>query len=544
MYKSPLHIFDNSGNPEDFITDINDLKRLRQKLLAEFSISGQTQIVLGGKHYSKDDIIKTIDILMMTSDLDLHLFVYKHKNLLLFLEDELETLSPSLISNIEAPQDLHEKLEKVLFECFTEKITKALSGFDFERAELLFNYAPELSGNSKELFFESIGRKLAYYFDLVKETRDNRLHEIPEALPFIANEQFAKFINILPADFENDVYDLVSAIVNLIVAYSRMEGCSRKFVYETSLTLTRIWCEKKLMDLIRSNHRYFSTFKSSEFTTNDGENEEGEHPPDEESTETVVSTSNRQRSKNTPIVFFILFVVVGWIFVFSLEGPRGGEGGDQPTTLVYTGKPEAYKSSREYWEFYFYRQRVIDFGSDAPVNKGDEFKLAHDKLINGKSPFCNILKDTAYDTNDTNLQRVMVENRSGRDLIIFTFDTARARASFLMDGNAVTMQLAEGKNLCLCFGNNLIEGNVQEESSDILSRVMNDVYFGNIKTDAIRILKSDFTLRILKQETGKNTPLPLLKITEDFFALEEIKTKNLILQRKSVDSTQTYAPVK
>ena len=532
MYQSPLHIFDSPALSIDFAADMNDLKRLRQKLMAEFALTGQTQIELGGKTFRRDDIIKSIDILMVTPDLDLHIFIYSQKNLLRFLEDEMETLSPALISNIEAPPQLTEKLDFVLFESFSEKMARALSACDFGRAELLFNYAPNLNDQRRDLFYDVIGKKLLYYIEYVQVTAESRRHEVPEALAFLATEDFARFLNILPNDFEYDVYDLVSTVVNMVVGYSRIEGCDRHFVYEVSLILTRIWCDQKLMDLIRNNHRYFSTFKAIEppvISSSENNDERGK----EEDVEGVVpqlSSQSKGKSQNVIIVVFIFLVITGWLVTFSYERPSADVNNEKGNDIVYprseTHLPE---QAARFFEFYQYRKRVLDFGSDAPVNKEDIYEITPDDTMNGHSPMRHIFKIQDYVPSDSIEIEVIVVNHTGRHLIVFAFDSFTVRSFFFKDGSADTLRFQKGQKLCLYFGNKLMESHEVSDNTDFSERVMNEVYFADIKNDALNILKKDYTLILAQNKQDKKAKLARLEFTKLFFEKDEIPTIDFLL---------------
>jgi hypothetical protein len=63
-YQSPLHILDSLHITPDELTP-EGITRLRKKLLAEFSLTSDITIEVNGQSYTKDEILKVIDQLII-----------------------------------------------------------------------------------------------------------------------------------------------------------------------------------------------------------------------------------------------------------------------------------------------------------------------------------------------------------------------------------------------------------------------------------------------------------------------------------------------
>lgn len=262
-YISPLHIIKGIANDASFEINDANLIRLRKKLLAELSLSGETTITVNKKSYSKDEIIKTIDQLLGNPDLELHEFIFKHAFLLRYLEDDSMMLSPQSYLGIDIPESVRPKLDGVMYERIIIQFKKGISSRAFTHAQNALGLMEPLPVHLRELCYEEAHKSLHTLNTFLYEMEVNMTSQNKNDIKFLGYESFASFVNALPIEFDDVKYDLINRAINIVVGYHKLSVHDRDLIEDISTVLTKINCEEEQASLIKSNHRIFTSKRSS-----------------------------------------------------------------------------------------------------------------------------------------------------------------------------------------------------------------------------------------------------------------------------------------
>lgn len=263
-YQSPLHIINGLATEAYFqINDVN-LIRLRKQLLAELNLSGETTITVNKKSYSKDEIIKTIDVLLNNPNLDLHEFIFNNTFLLKYLEDENLTLDTNLYSCVHTPETIKEKLENVLYGRFIIQFKKGISTRNFLQAEGAIVLIKTLSENYKNECYEEVHKSLNTFSNYLLEISSSISAFHKKDFMFLTYQSLAIFLNSLPEDFDEIKNDITVNIINIVVNYHHLEKYDDNVTKGISRMLILIDCEEENAALIRRNHKVFTNTGTTE----------------------------------------------------------------------------------------------------------------------------------------------------------------------------------------------------------------------------------------------------------------------------------------
>ncbi len=479
----------------------------------------------GGYEYSRDDIIKTFDELIETSELDMHLYIYSNPALLEFLENEQSQVPDNLFNNA-GPEQEFSALNGHVAEAFRERIKKTISKRDFLAAMNLYSHLPLWKYFDPTVVNETIHHQLRVLTEEMEELSENEAEKAPEKFSFLYKLDLANFLNRLSRDLEGAIDSLVSSIINLLVRYSRQSDINRNYLYKSSVMLTNVKCRQDLMDLIRRNHRVFSV----RWVTGSGS-----------------KGSDASSSGSSSWVFYVTVSII--IAVIRIAGTCDNHSSSRyryntPTRFSYSepSNPHSDISSLKFyrsWQNSVHTFSLTNTHSIVPISE----------ILSGQSPFKTCFKtNPLYLAESDSLQKVLIENNSGYDLIVFTFNNTRVWSNYFFNTVPDTLYFYPGYRLCFYFGEKLAAptggnslGNIDINS--IFGPVYSENYFEKSSKECLDILKKDYTLEKenwfipqKKARSKKKNNIPVIEFTPQFFKADSIIKKQIKLRPLQPDS--------
>jgi len=278
LNQSPLHIIRGIAE-NNFEFNKSNLERLRKKLLADLNLSGAITITIKDKAYTKDEIIKTIDILLNDIDLDVHNFIYSKPQLLNFLEKENFSLAVEKFNLIIVPEFIKERLHLLLSNKLVYHFKRAIAKRDWPTATGSLSFMQFLSDNAKDICFEKAYQSLSTFnnelyeiYVLIKKRKEYVNHGFAtsneqnviggEKFEYLSNKNLANFLNCVPENFKSLKHKIISNIINIMYYYSRQDTWDRFLISNISYMLMNIYVyDTQQAENIKYNHKIYSKIK-------------------------------------------------------------------------------------------------------------------------------------------------------------------------------------------------------------------------------------------------------------------------------------------
>jgi hypothetical protein len=266
-YKSPLHIIEGIAF-KDFEVNGPNLIRLRKQLLADLNLSGQTTIAINKKVFSKDEIIKTIDLLLNDPDLGFHEFIFANKQLLGFLENE-EYFNPfSEFQKLQPPEQHKQQFILLMEERFLIQFKRAMSKRNFVYAEETLLFIKHLPEEQRDRHYEVVNRTLISLAGFIEEVmiavKAKKNKEAEVTLRFLSDMKFSMLLNALPEDLNETINLVVNRTINFMFHYHKQKRYDRLYVSQISYMLMNVReCDGSHWDIIRNNHKVYAGLGSS-----------------------------------------------------------------------------------------------------------------------------------------------------------------------------------------------------------------------------------------------------------------------------------------
>lgn len=513
MYKSPLHILADLDADLSALSDPGFLLRLRKKLLAEFNLSDSATIDINGKAYSKDEVIKTIDVLMGNPQMPLHSFIFANKPLLDFLENDQSNVRPFDIKNIAVPEELKPMLSPLLLERIVFTVKKAFYARDFDRVTDIVTYSPELTEEDKAVFYEELNKNLVNLQEHIHSVRSAGFAHITSELSYLNKNSLAVLLNYLPSDFIDTINSLVGEIINTMVIYQQtFKKHDRKFLYYISVMLCKVQCDEELMKLIRSNH--------AAFTQNYNQRSGG-------------STESSGDFFSGRTISIAIFVIIFLVRVATCSRNTSHDShSTYSTEKMYSTIREANKANG-HSEFLAYRKHI---NSSKEQSAGNNFPLQYVQegtIDGGSNPFRYLFQRAGMDL-DEDQSMVIINNSTGHDLIIIAYNDENATGAYFYNNKQDTLLFKPTDKLCLYFGDSLVyrQGMDGIASMGVAFEPYREVRFNHHAQNALDIFNKDYVL-VLKKRTGK-TAIPKVKLAPSFFKDQRYENSTLVLEELSM----------
>ncbi len=264
-YQSPLHILDTLDIEPDQI-NTEGLNRLRKKLLAEFSLNPTVTINIKGTAYTKDQILKTIDILKETDNLVGHRYIFERKRLLNWLENPIKVTMPvqELKATIEEKQ-ADEFMLSTIETALLEKTKRSVRKRDFKATESPLSVVKMLPFYYSTQIYDCLYDELQSIIETIEAARVKpNVPEDKKIFGFVTNKDWTDLLNNLPDYFEELRDDYCRSAVNYSVVVQKND---KKWVFNISQQLIKIKCDESLVGVINDNHKiYADNYSGSSLT--------------------------------------------------------------------------------------------------------------------------------------------------------------------------------------------------------------------------------------------------------------------------------------
>jgi TonB family protein len=477
-YVSPLHLVSGMADDPAMALTPDNLVRLRKRLLAELNLSGETGITIKGNVYTKDAIIKTIDLLLKTENLELHDFIYRNPFLLSYLEDNNALIDIELYAKLIIPESIRQHYELLLSERVILQFKKGISSRKFavaERALVMMNF---MESNLRLACYEEVHRSLTAFYHFLWELKQTINRHSEREIDFLSYGSLAVFLNALPDSFSEVKRNIINTCINIVVVYNSFSNHNHALVMSISNMLLKLECEEEQSLLIRKNHKAFSAFRESPVTW---------RPPLASGQKTSPATSNLDYRA-------FLWLIVGIILVSVL-------GNLASTENSYTDEPLSVSQSFLPMEQSPVAQTISDFRerihNDISTDPKDKFTYFSDSVhpFTGQSPFKNDIFRTEGAVFKNWNKSLHLYNKTAYDLIIFCFDSLKSslKTVFLSKNDSVNLSFGNHAGFTFYFGNTLMKQKdvmaVNDEGQEI---------FTKLHAHSEEILSKDYKI-ILKQ---------------------------------------------
>lgn len=485
-YVSPLHIVAGLRDDPAIALDTDSLIRLRKRLLAELNLSGESSMTLQGKVYTKDTIIKTIDLLLQSDSLELHDFIYRHAFLLTYLEDENSLISIEHYARLIVPESLRQPLGLLLSERVILQFKKGISSRKFaiaEQALVLMNF---LETNLRLACYEEVHRSLMAFYHFLWELKKSITRHSENEIGFLTYESLAVFLNALPDSFSEVKRNIISCCISIVVIYNSFSEHNHALVMSISHMLLQLECEEEQSELIRNNHQIFSSFRESSPSW---------IPP--------LSKQKTSRATSNLDYRYFLWLIVA-IIVVSLLGnlvdPADSYEEEEFSSTQNFPVMEENKVAKTINDF---RMEILK-----QISAGPEGRLAGftDPVypFTGLSPF----KDPQFYTDSADSRNwagtLHLKNHTGYDLILFRSDSLRSelRTFFIPKDMSADLAFADDTRLIFYFGNALMT-----EQTVMYNAPKGQEFFTKLHDHTDEILIKDY--RIALKQNSKDVTLDM-----------------------------------
>ncbi len=510
MYRSPLHILEDLNTDTTELSDSKFLLRLRKKLLAEFDLSNLPTIDINGKAYSKDEVIKTIDVLLGDSQMPLHSYIFANKGLLDFLENDKSNVRAGTLKSLTVPQEIVPMLSVLMFERILSNLKRAFFARDFGVINELFSYTPNLQEEEKSNLFEELNKNILNLNEHIKNLHERGCKNFKQELDYLRNPSFVRFVNSLPEDFDGTIYLFMCKIVNTMVSYQKLNGHDRACLFHISDNIRNIKGEETLMKLIRSNHEAFQQNYSE-------------------------SSSDGMSAANIVRALFLIVVLV--VFLFNIFKNDNSSSRFRNANLSY--------ETNEYQEFRSYRNYILTFRKGGSSKKYSDPKIEMKPSMSGKSPFRIILNNGFnFAPTDTIALQLIIDNKTSHDLILFAFNGTDAKAYYFFKNKADTLKLMDFNKMALYFGDSLA-GRPSLKNSNLSVALLPswEVYFAKTTNEALKIFSEDYILELeqpvkFKRSKNKNRKpgLPVIIFEDSFFEKGKFESERVKLYSDNLNT--------
>jgi uncharacterized protein YlxW (UPF0749 family) len=506
-YQSPLNIV--KGLTADENIEINDanLIRLRKKLLAELNLSGATTIEINKKSFSRDEIIKSIDVLLNNPDLQIHEFIYNNPTILNYLEDDTINLQSIEFVTLSIPENIRHQFGLIVYERIIIQFKKAMSTRVFAHADASLAMMKALPPDAQELCYEEVHRSLSTLSNYLVEIQHTvNLHHKND-LTFLTYTSFAILLNNLPEDFNDIKYDIVNNIINLLVAYHKLKKYDIEFALSISRVLVKINCDDDQKNLIKNNHRFFI--------------------------DTVDNSSGSGISyiRYVGIGIFVLINLLRMCNSNSNSSRNYQFTSQNDNNILNIIEQQNNKYNNVNSTLKNYKNEVYSTSLSLASGKDNIVKLMFDSAhpVTGYCPFKNNAFYTrAQDFTDWD-KTINIENQTKYDVIVFAFDSIKSKliSIYIAKQKSSEIRYQNNTHFMFYFGNHLMQPNSISSNQNFK---LNELFFESAPktTD---FLNSNYLITAIKTSNSKK--INTLKLDSLFLAeaKEEYVYKKFILKK-------------
>lgn len=506
-YSSPLHILPPEELANEEATGDAFLMRLRKKLLAEYNLANEPEITINGRSYTKDTIIKTIDMLMGTPDLPLHLYIFRQPVLLAFLEGKNARFNYNdfLLGN--PPEALLPRIQALLIEQALALYKKSVQARDFTDAQFALLLLKQMPGYQTEDYFQVIFSSLENIRDQVNSERAGDLVASARNLVFLKMHAFSLVINQLSEDFIDTINSLLGDIINYMVAYQKTAGSDKAFLYSVSTTLTKINCDPELKDLIERNHKVFSNnYLGAADAGGSGKRGTGE----------------LSAGRIIYIVAVILVFGARIFFTCDRSSNHNYDFKSYAAPLKIT-EPTVDEKLKEIRDHSIYKEERLAMAGLYDSTRGLSFE--------GKNPFSFLANADDESLADTSLVPVKIVNHSSYDLVMIRHRDDFVHSNYISMDSTFTFKYPLGYSLCFYAGTNWLkikDLNLEQSGGFGRYSYLYENKFADSPPNSKTLFSTDYVIDFLGKKPKRKKPY-ILELTNEFIETGAYKNKTLQL---------------
>ncbi|MDR6562756.1 MULTISPECIES: hypothetical protein [unclassified Arcicella] len=432
-YQSPLHILDSLNiEPDELV--VEDINRLRKKILAEFSLSTDISIKLNDKSYTKDEVLKIIDQLKEVDNLSLQKEIFKRKPILDWLENPTRFIFPAdslneLLQDYPSNDFLQNTIQEAALEYVKLNFRKRL----FEKHEAVFDLLNTFDEKYSYAVYDYLYLEIIQIIEDIDEAISSpNLRTNKEAFDFITSPTWTDFLNNLPAYFEEIRNKYCHSVIGYTVAIQRKD---KEWTYEISTQLNQTICDESLQEVISKNHQIYS------------DNYHNTH-------------HDNETNKSYNWVYWVIVILVNIVRMSSCSDHSSSSSSSYNPPSQTFQVPSSYEEKQQdtkikipansYYILQIQEYQKLLFKHE--LKKGEEIE----NLINGQDLVWNLNIGNLEEYTDTqeknNPQMVSIKNETDYDLIIFKAGCIANRSYFVHHNNNFYLECCEGDVLFFYFG--------------------------------------------------------------------------------------------
>ncbi|MBS3914876.1 MAG: hypothetical protein KG003_10275 [Bacteroidetes bacterium] len=255
-YHSPLHILEALHlDPENL--DDEGITRLRKKILTEFQITSDYTIKIGGKDFTKDAVLKSVDALRELEGKNAHLFIFRNKDLLAFCENPEKATNPYQKVSSVIGENEDAVLKGILVDAELEYFQFILRNNHYKHAFAFYNWFMGLE-NTYHFRMEEIivrhTRRVISHLEIEDKNVIRTEYKNSQYL-WIVEGSWVEFYNNLNEDFEFLINELALCMINFAVAF---QGVHVKFLVRMSKKMLMMQCDEEYKNILRRNHKIYA----------------------------------------------------------------------------------------------------------------------------------------------------------------------------------------------------------------------------------------------------------------------------------------------
>ncbi len=437
-YQSPLHILDSLNiEPDELV--VEDINRLRKKILAEFSLSTDISIKINDKSYTKDEVLKIIDQLKEVDNLSLQKEIFKRKPILDWLENPTTYIFPAdslndLLQDYPSNDWLQNTIQEAALEYVKLNFRKRL----FEKHVAVFDLLNTFDEKNSYAVYDYLYLEIIQIIEDIDEAiKSPNIRTNKEAFDFISEPIWTDFLNNLPPYFEEIRNKYCYIIIEYTVAIQRKD---REWTYEISTQLNQTICDDSIKEVISKNHQIYS------------DNYHNENKTD----------------KSYNWIYWVIVVLVNIARINSCSNHSSSSSSTYtpPPSQTFQA-PSSYGEAQQYGETQqnntsikipantYYILQIQEYQKTLLKNKFDKSgSVIYGK--NGQNLVSNLNDGNLEEQIDTkekyNPQTVTIKNETDYDVIVFKAGCNANRSYFVEHKNSFYLECCEGDVLFFYFG--------------------------------------------------------------------------------------------
>lgn len=468
-YQSPLHILKSLNiDPNNLV--LEDINRLRKKILAEFSLSTDIKIEINERFYSKDEVLKIIDQLKDIDNLQLQKEIFKTKSVLNWLENPNKYVLPKdLLNDLLNSYDLNKWFQNIIQEATLEYVKLNFKKKLFEKNKIALDLLNSLDEEYRYQVYDYIYLEIQQVIEeIVKTLNSGKIKFHKTSLGFMLSPIWSNFLNNLPNYFEAIRNNYCWTITDYI---STIANKDKEWAYEISAQLCQINCDDSIKKDILYNH-------------------------------TILS--DNYKSKKAIYKFFglIVFFIVFFISITRIISPKD----DSSSSSTYTRpEPPRYETPRNYDEVQKIKVPANSYYI-LQIQKYQKALLKNDvekggKIINGLNgqdlvSNLNIgnLEEYTDTQNKNNPQMVSIKNETDYEMIVFKAGCNANRSYFLHHNNSFDLECCEGDVLFFYFGKKWKRVSLIANKQEFDEKMRFQGYFAKTHNNSLATFMKQYTI--------------------------------------------------